>query len=250
MQRFVEHYHQERYLFDVVSPRFQREHELSAFDFFCIVIWKANRAKSKIAKRLLRNSDHFMRTAQLVGTIGSISTPSACRIVTQPPSAPSRGQLAPPSARITASAAIVERAPIALWNSAWPSVPKPTQRCRVRNETPRTAASPLNDAQKAKMDWVRHPLVRTHPHTGRKSLYAVSGSSFGIEGMGDNEGRALLDDLKGQATAEKYRSTPKYRPGDVIIWDNCALLHSAPLVDPREPRTLWRITVKEQGPTL
>ena len=114
----------------------------------------------------------------------------------------------------------------------------------------RTAASKLNDAQKAKMDWVRHPLVRRHPHTGRQSLYAVSGSSFGIEGMGDNEGRALLDDLKAHATAGKYLSTPKYRPGDVIIWDNCSLLHSAPLIDASEPRTLWRITVKEQGPTV
>lgn len=118
------------------------------------------------------------------------------------------------------------------------------------DEKSRTAASPLTADQKARMDWVRHPLVRKHPHTGKKSLYAVSGSSFGIEGMGDNEGRALLDDLKQHATAEKYRSTPKYRPGDVIIWDNCALLHSAPLVDPQDPRTLWRITVKEQGPTL
>ena len=100
------------------------------------------------------------------------------------------------------------------------------------------------------MDWVRHPLVRTHPHTGRKSLYAVSGSSFGIEGMGDNEGRALLDDLKSHATGSRYLSQPKYRKGDVIIWDNCALLHAAPLIDPALPRTLLRITVKEQGPTL
>ena len=118
------------------------------------------------------------------------------------------------------------------------------------DEASRTAASTLNDDQKARMHWVRHPLVRKHPHTARKSLYAVSGSSFGIEGLGDNEGRALLDDLKAHATAEKYLSTPKYKPGDVVIWDNCALLHSAPLVDANDPRTLWRITVKEQRPTL
>ena len=100
------------------------------------------------------------------------------------------------------------------------------------------------------MNWVRHPLVRSHPHTGRKSLYAVSGSSFGVEGMGDNEGRALLDDLKLHATQEKYRMQPVYRPGDVVIWDNCSLLHSAPLIDQDQPRTLWRITVKEERPTL
>ena len=118
------------------------------------------------------------------------------------------------------------------------------------DEASRTAASPLTAEQKDRMSWVRHPLVRQHPQTGRKSLYAVSGSSFGIEGMGDNEGRALLDDLKLHSTQEKYRVTPRYRPGDVVIWDNCSLLHSAPLVDPDQPRTLWRITVKEERPTL
>lgn len=118
------------------------------------------------------------------------------------------------------------------------------------DEASRTAASRLSDEQKAKVTWVRHPLVRTHPHTGRKSLYAVSGSSFGIEGMGDNEGRALLDDLKQHSTQEKYRTLPTYKPGDVVIWDNCSLLHAAPLIDPGQPRTLWRITVKEERPTL
>ncbi len=118
------------------------------------------------------------------------------------------------------------------------------------DESTRTSASPLSGEQKAKMTWVRHPVVRVHPHTKRKSLYAVSGSSFSIEGMGDNEGRALLDDLKQHATQEKYRTLPTYKPGDVVIWDNCSLLHSAPLVDPEAPRTLWRITVKEERPTI
>ena len=66
----------------------------------------------------------------------------------------------------------------------------------------------------------------------------------------DNEGRALLDDLKLHSTQEKYRVTPRYKPGDVVIWDNCSLLHSAPLIDPETPRTLWRITVKEERATL
>jgi len=46
-------YHLEEYLFKKISPRFHRDGELSVFDFFCIMIWKANRAKSKIAHRLL-----------------------------------------------------------------------------------------------------------------------------------------------------------------------------------------------------
>jgi len=53
-------------------------------------------------------------------------------------------------------------------------------------------------------------------------------------------------------TARRSASSTKhpYQVGDVIIWDNCSLLHSAPLIEADRPRTLWRITVKEAGPTL
>lgn len=49
---FRKYYHLESYLFDTVSLRFAKQGYLTAFDFFCIVIWKANRAKSKIARKL------------------------------------------------------------------------------------------------------------------------------------------------------------------------------------------------------
>jgi taurine dioxygenase len=120
----------------------------------------------------------------------------------------------------------------------------------VPDEDARTAASKLSSDQKRKVTWVRHPLVRRHPHTGAKSLYAVSGSSYGIEGMEDREAVELLDELKAHSTSPRYCYRPSYRPGDVVIWDNCSLLHSAPLIDPDQPRTLWRITVKEKGPTV
>lgn len=96
----------------------------------------------------------------------------------------------------------------------------------------------------------RHPLVRVHPHTKRRSLYAVAGSAVGIEGMGDNEGRALLDDLKQHSTQEKYRTVPPCRPGDVMIWDSCSLLRATTLADGQDPRTLWRVTIKEERATL
>ena len=54
----------------------------------------------------------------------------------------------------------------------------------------------LTEEQKDKMDWVRHQIARADPVTGRKALYAVSGSSFGIEGMPEDEAIALLDELK------------------------------------------------------
>jgi taurine dioxygenase len=68
--------------------------------------------------------------------------------------------------------------------------------------------------------------------------------------MDDRPAIALLDEIKAHATRPEFCHRPAYRPGDVVIWDNCSLLHSAPLIDPNEPRTLWRITVKERGPTL
>ena len=95
------------------------------------------------------------------------------------------------------------------------------------------------------MPLITHPLVRTHPVTGRKALYAVSGSSFGIVGMPDDEARKLLDELAAHATQERYRYRHAIGVGDVVIWDNASLLHSATLTDPDDPRTLWRITVKE-----
>ncbi len=109
----------------------------------------------------------------------------------------------------------------------------------------RTVASVLTEAQEKKMSWVRHRIARPHPVTGRKALYAVSGSSFGIEGMPEREALALLDELKQHATREKYQLRLKYGVGDVVVWDNASLLHSATLTDPDDPRTLWRITIKE-----
>ena len=113
------------------------------------------------------------------------------------------------------------------------------------DEQSRTVASVLTEEQKGRMSWVRHRLARAHPVTGRKALYAVSGSSFGIEGMPEGEAIALLDELKAHATQAKYHYRLKYGVGDLAIWDNASLLHSATLTDLNDARTLWRITVKE-----
>jgi taurine dioxygenase len=116
-----------------------------------------------------------------------------------------------------------------------------------QNEASRTAASPLSAQQKAAMPVITHRVARPHPVTGRKALYAVSGSSFGIVGWPDDEARSLLDELAAHATQPKYQLRFKYGVGDVVIWDNAALLHSATLIDPDDARTLWRITVLESS---
>lgn len=111
----------------------------------------------------------------------------------------------------------------------------------------RTVASVLSEEQEKKVTWVRHKLARRHPVTGRTALYSVNGSSFGVEGMAEDEALALLRGLARHSTQEKYQLRLKYGVGDVVIWDNASLLHSATLTAPEDPRTLWRITVKEKG---
>ncbi|HQR11296.1 MAG TPA: TauD/TfdA family dioxygenase [Casimicrobiaceae bacterium] len=118
-----------------------------------------------------------------------------------------------------------------------------------QDEKSRTVASVLTEEQKAKMPIITHRIARPHPVTGRKSLYAVSGSSFGIVGMPEDEARDLLDELAAHSTQEKYRLRFKYGVGDVVVWDNASLLHSATLIDPDDARTLWRITMLEPAPT-
>ena len=118
------------------------------------------------------------------------------------------------------------------------------------NEASRTVASVLTDEQKAKMPVITHRIARPHPVTGRKSLYAVSGSSFGIVGMPDDEARDLLDELAAHSTQPKYQLRFKYGVGDVVVWDNASLLHSATLIDPNDARTLWRITMLEPSARL
>jgi len=66
-------YHLEEYLFSEVHTRFHRDRRLGAFDFFCIVVWKANRAKSKVAKKLLSRGHASLdaAVAELTGRIAA-----------------------------------------------------------------------------------------------------------------------------------------------------------------------------------
>lgn len=72
-----------------------------------------------------------------------------------------------------------------------------------------------------------HPLVLTHPITGKKGLYGIAGTPFGIEGMADEQGQALLDELKAHATQERFLIRVKANAGDILIWDNMSTLHRA-----------------------
>jgi taurine dioxygenase len=93
-----------------------------------------------------------------------------------------------------------------------------------------------------------HPILRTHPATGRKALYLNDEMTVGIDGMPEAEGRALLKALCARATAPDRVFTYKWRAGDIVIWDNPSVMHAATYTDPGEARTLYRLTVKGSEP--
>lgn len=101
-------------------------------------------------------------------------------------------------------------------------------------------------ARKRAAEQPEHPLVLTHPITGRKSLYAISGTPIGIVGMNDEEALALLGELKQHALQPQFRIEVKANKGDILIWDNFATVHSAtPLEyshDDGKRRVLLRIS--------
>ncbi|MHA1564582.1 MAG: TauD/TfdA dioxygenase family protein [Alphaproteobacteria bacterium] len=121
-------------------------------------------------------------------------------------------------------------------------------------ESSRTSATPLTKDQTAQVHNVFHPLVMVHPVTGRRALYGVSGSSFGIVGMPDDEAHGLLNELTAHGTQEEFIYRHRYAVGDVVVWDNYATLHSASLIapatGPTDARLLHRISVKGLPPNL
>ena len=96
---------------------------------------------------------------------------------------------------------------------------------------------------------VDHPLVRTHPETGRKALY-LGNHALGILGMEEAAGAALLAELLAHATQPRFVYRHRWRAGDLVMWDNCCLLHRG-LADydmSRERRVMHRSVIKGEAP--
>ena len=89
-----------------------------------------------------------------------------------------------------------------------------------------TGDRPPTDAERAAAPPVTHPLVRTHPQTGEKSLFLGMYCSH-VVGMAKAESRALLDSLLAHATQLRFVYTHRWQPGDLVFWDNRCLLHRA-----------------------
>jgi taurine dioxygenase len=98
-------------------------------------------------------------------------------------------------------------------------------------------------------DGVWHPLVRTHPESGRRSIYLNPIRTEAIEGMEEADALALLADLLAHATQPQYEYRHQWRQGDMVMWDNRCLLHKANGdYDMGQVRYLYRIMLKGDAP--
>jgi alpha-ketoglutarate-dependent 2,4-dichlorophenoxyacetate dioxygenase len=107
----------------------------------------------------------------------------------------------------------------------------------------------FTDEERARFKPVRQRLVRTHPATGRKSLY-LSSHAGSILGWPVPEARAFLRDLVEHATQRQFVYAHKWRVGDLVMWDNRRTMHRGRPFPPDEPRDVRRTTLAGDGPTV
>jgi alpha-ketoglutarate-dependent 2,4-dichlorophenoxyacetate dioxygenase len=105
-----------------------------------------------------------------------------------------------------------------------------------------------SEEERAMFRPVRQRLVRTHPVTGRRSLY-LSSHAGAIVGIPMPEARILLRDLNEHATQPRFVYVHTWRPWDLVMWDNRQVMHRVRRYDERQPRDMRRTTVAGDAPT-
>ena len=113
----------------------------------------------------------------------------------------------------------------------------------------RGAAPTLSEEQKRKTPDVVHPIVITHPFSGRRSLFVNEGFTVSILGLPDAESAALLDELYAHCKRPEFIYRHRWRLGDLLMWDNWATVHRATggyTADER--RLMHRTTLKASLP--
>jgi taurine dioxygenase len=114
----------------------------------------------------------------------------------------------------------------------------------VMRQRPGSRRAALTEAQKRKKPPVSQPLVRIHPLTGRKVLYANPGYTMWIDGMDPHESGTILDYLFRHQERAEFLYAHHWSVGDVLMWDNIGTVHNA-VADymPEEPRYMRRAQV-------
>lgn len=90
-----------------------------------------------------------------------------------------------------------------------------------------------------------HPVVRTNPISGRKAIYITPAYTTRIDGLSAADSERLMEDIFEHCLQKKYRMDYKWRAGDIVVWDNAAVMHSATTkdLDPTKYRTIWRTII-------
>lgn len=95
----------------------------------------------------------------------------------------------------------------------------------------------------------RHPFIRTHPETGKKAIYVHPGKTERFEGMAPTESKQLINDLLDRVLTPDVTYRHKWRNGDLVIWDNRALVHLAHRdYDTAEGRVMYRVCLEGDVP--
>lgn len=99
---------------------------------------------------------------------------------------------------------------------------------------------------------VRHRLVRKHPVTGRKTLYAITGTTCGIDGMSQSEAAELLEELCQHTFRAPFLAEHRHAVDDLVMWDNPTTMHAASPIaaatGPDDTRVLRRISLRGACP--
>ena len=106
----------------------------------------------------------------------------------------------------------------------------------------------LSDTQRAQLAPAVHPVVRTHPQTGRKALFVSEHFTTGIAGLPADEGRALLQELFDHSTQPQFIYRHRWQPHDLVFWDNRSVTHLAGGTPDHLRRKLYRTTIEGDVP--
>lgn len=106
---------------------------------------------------------------------------------------------------------------------------------------------PMTKEEEEETPPVDHPIIRTHPENGRKSIYA-GGFTMGVVGMEQEPALEFLDELEAYMTQDQFVYRHQWQAGDVVFWDNRCTMHHATPYDPKHTRHMHRTTIKGDVP--
>jgi len=101
----------------------------------------------------------------------------------------------------------------------------------------------LTDEQRLQAPEVVHPLVRTHPLAGEKTLYFSMNHTARIEGMAEEESLELIEELRRHATSPNFVYAHHWQVGDLVLWDNAATMHRRDPFPDHFPRLMRRVGI-------